>query len=322
MSTGSNKPVVVIEDSVISNNVKELKSMAEVITMSPYAGVDKWIIAVKDAVAVIDRKMRLSKEVLDAAPALKLIARTGIGVDETRIDLNEVRRRNIVVTYNPGINSDSVAELTVMLALSIYRKLFILNRYVREAKWAEGQSNLGNQIKGKAWGFIGFGNAGTHVANIVKSFGCSINAYDPYLNKQAIVERGGNPLELDALLRQCDIISIHVPLMDSTKHLIGERELNLMKKDAILINVSRGGIVDDTALYRALKGGKLRGAGLDTLEDEPIHVTNPLLTMDNVIITPHIGGSTHEAVIAGAELAVNEVVRLLKGEKPLSPYKL
>ncbi|MEM4091337.1 MAG: NAD(P)-dependent oxidoreductase [Thermoplasmatales archaeon] len=310
-----------IEDSIISSNVMQLKSVAHVITLDPYAGVDKWKNAVANAIAIINRKAKLTKEILDAAPELRLIARTGVGVDETRIDLKEAKRRQLVITYNPGINSDSVAELTVLLVLSILRKLLTLNKFVRRTEWSKAQATLGYQIKGKSWGFIGFGNVGTRVANIAKAMGCKTYAFDPYLDNQTIISRGAEPLQMDDLLMQCDIISIHVPLTDSTKHLIGLRELSLMKNNAVLINVSRGGIVDDLALYKIMKNGKLLGAGLDTIEDEPIHPENPLLTLDNVIITPHIGGSTYEGITAGAELAVDEVLRFLEGKEPRSPYK-
>jgi len=321
LEANPDKPTVVIEDSIVSENVKKLNEIANVITLSPYSGVDKWKEAVKNAIAIVDRKTKISKEIMDAAPKLRLIARTGIGVDETRIDLEEAKRRKIVITYNPGINSDSVAELTVLLVLAIFRKLLVINKYVREADWARAQSTIGNNIKGRKWGIIGFGNAGNRVANLVKTFGCEIYAYDPFIDSYTILSRGANPLSLEQLLGQCDIISIHVPLTNFTKHLIGEKEIKLMKNTSILVNVSRGGIVDDHALYKALRADSIMGAGLDTLEDEPIHKDNPLLSLDNVVITPHIGGSTHEGIIAGAELAVEEVLRLINGLKPLSLYK-
>lgn len=321
MQHDNHKPTVVIENSIISSNVEQLKSVANIITLDPYADIDKWKDAVNHAIAIIDRKAKLTKEILDAAPELKLIARTGIGVDETRIDLKEAKRRHLLITYNPGINSDSVAELTVLLALSIFRRLLILNKLVRNVEWSKAQATFGNQLKGKSWGFIGFGNAGTRVANIARAIGCKIFAFDPYLDNQSIISRGGEPLQFDNLLTECDIISIHVPLMDSTKHLIGDRELNLMKKNAVLINVSRGGIVDDLALYQIMKSGKLLGAGLDTIEDEPIHPGNPLLTLDNIVITPHIGGSTYEGITSGAEMAVDEVLRFIEGKALKSLYK-
>lgn len=321
MEIDAHKPTVVVENSIISKNIEQLKSVAYVITMDAYADIDKWKDAVRYAVAIINRKAKLTKEILDAAKELKLIARTGAGVDETRIDLKEAKKRGLIITYNPGINSDSVAELTIMLVLSILRKLLIVNELVRHAEWSKAQATFGNQLKGKSWGFIGFGNVGARVANIAKAIGCDIYVFDPYLDIKRIESMGGKILQFDDLLKQCNIISIHVPLMNSTKHLIGLRELNLMKDDAVLINVSRGGVIDDLALYKVMKSGKLLGAGLDTIEDEPIHLENPLLSLKNVVLTPHIGGSTNEGITSGAEMAVDEVLRFLNGKSPRSLYK-
>ena len=321
MNGVTEKPTVVIEDSITSKNVSKLIAVANVLTLNPYAGTEKWKYAVKQAIAIVDRKTKLTKEILDSAPNLKLIARTGIGVDETRIDLKEAKKRGIYITYNPGVNSDSVAELTILLALSVYRKLLILNDYVKKAEWSKGQAVLGYELNNKKWGFIGFGNAGVRVGNIARSMGCKTYAFDPNLDANTILSRGAEPTTMENLLSECDIISVHVPLMETTKHLIGEREIDKIKSNAVLINVSRGGIVDDNALYKALKSRKLLGAGLDTLEDEPIHISNPLLELDNIVITPHIGGSTYEGINAGAELAVEEVLRLIKGEPLKSLYK-
>ena len=241
-------------------------------------------------------------------------------MDETRIDLKTAKERGILITYNPGINSDSVAELTILLALAILRKLLIINKCIKLGNWGDAQSKIGIQISGKKWGVIGFGNVGIRVAKIAFSMGCQVYAYDPYIADSTIRNRGVEPMSLKDLINECDIVSIHVPLLESTKHLIGEKELKLMKKDAVLINVSRGGIIDDIALYEAVKSGNLLGAGLDTLEDEPIHADNPLLSLENVVLTAHIGGSTHESMIKGSELAVEEVLRLLNGEQLKSQY--
>ncbi|MDA8142422.1 MAG: hydroxyacid dehydrogenase [Thermoplasmatales archaeon] len=317
------KPKVVVENSVVNcDNFDQLKELADVLVMDPYANESEWIRAIDGAIAVIDRKAKLSQNVLESAASLKLIARTGIGVDNTRIHLETAARRGLLITYNPGINSDSVAELTILLALSLYRKLFILNNFVRKIEWNKGQMSTGREIKDKTWGLVGLGRIGFRVAEILHSFGLRVVAFDPYIKPEEMKKRGAESMGLTDLLIESDIVSLHVPLIPSTYHLIGEKELSLMKKESIIINTSRGGIIDEKALYDAITGGKIFGAGLDTLEIEPIKSDNPLLSLENVIITPHIGGSTHEGIFAGSHNAIAEVIRFLKNEAPIHPYPL
>lgn len=314
------KPHVLVENSISTKNLKTLEEMANISYIDPYADTGEWTLKIKESLAVVNRKGKLTGEILKSATKLRLIARTGIGVDETRIDLNTARERGILITYNPGINADSVAELTILFALASYRKLFILNSLIRIGEWKEAQSNTGKQLKGKTWGFVGFGNVAFRTSCIINGMGLRSIAFDPYLSEETIKSRGAEPSDMETLLRESDIVSVHVPLTNETRHLISEREISMMKKEAILINVSRGGIFDDKALFEALKTHRISMACIDTPEEEPIKPENPLLKLDNIIITPHIGGSTEEALAAGSELAVDEVIRFLKGEPPRTPY--
>lgn len=318
----SELPTVILENTVSASNIDELRQIANVLVMDPYAGKEAWFDAVKDAVAIINRKAHLSEEVLAHAPKLKLIARTGIGVDNTRIHLETAIKRNILITYNPGINSNSVAEHTVLLALSLYRHLLKLNNYVKLGKWNEGQAIIGNNIHGKTWGIIGFGNIGRRVGELARALGTRVVAFDQYVSRERIEQNGAESVSLEELLKKSDIISIHVPLTPESRHIIGERELGLMKKESVIINLSRGGLVDDNALYKALREKRIRGAGLDTLEDEPAHADNPFIKLDNVVLTPHVGGSTYEDVAAGSDHAVVEVMNFIKGYAPIHPYPL
>lgn len=318
----SELPTVILENTVNASNIDELRELANVLIMDPYAGNEAWFEAVKDAVAIINRKAHLSEEVLTHAPKLKLIARTGIGVDNTRIHLETAIKRNILITYNPGINSNSVAEHTVLLALSLYRHLLKISGYVKVGKWNEGQAIIGNNIHGKTWGVIGFGNIGRRVGELARALGTRVIAFDQYVSRERIEEKGAECVSLEDLLKDSDIVSIHVPLSPESHHMIGDKEIAKMKKSSLLINMSRGGLVDDSALYKALKENRIRGAGLDTLEDEPAHADNPFIKLENVVLTPHVGGSTYEDVAAGSDHAVVEVMNFIKGHEPIHPYPL
>lgn len=315
-------PTVIIENTVDAENIDELKKIARVIVMDPYAPESEWNDAVKDAVAIINRKAHLSREIMAHAVKLKHIARTGIGVDNTRIHLETARERNILITYNPGINSNSVAEHTLLLALSLYRHLLTLNHYVKLGKWNEGQAIRGNNIHGKTWGIVGFGHIGRRVGELATSLGAKIIAFDQYVPDEKVREAGAEPFSLNDLMKTADIISVHVPLSKETYHLIGEEQIGLMQETAVIINDSRGGLIDDKSLYRALKDRTIRGAGLDTLEDEPAHADNPFLKLDNVVLTPHVGGSTYEDIAAGSNNAVTEVMNSIRGLPPVHPYQL
>ncbi|WP_338602720.1 hydroxyacid dehydrogenase [Sulfolobus tengchongensis] len=319
------KPKVLIEKDILDVNsarirslIEELGNLAEIVSIDPYASKDEWIMKVKDVVAIVNRKGKIDKEIILVATNLKIISRTGVGVDETRIDLTEAKNRGIIITYNPGVNSPSVAELTFLLILALYRKLITINDLVRNGRWIEGQRLLGMELYGKTIGIIGLGNIGRRVAKIAKAFEANVIGYDPYIKDTVGVDE---IVDLKTLLSRSDVVTIHVPLTKETKGMIGKNELSLMKKNAILINTSRGGIVDEDALYEALKAGNIAGAGLDVLSVEPPLESNPLLKLDNVIVTPHIGGVTIEAFERSVENAIMEVIRFLRGEPLKNIYK-
>jgi D-3-phosphoglycerate dehydrogenase len=332
VETVKERPKVVLEKTTVSENISELRKIADVVSVDAYCSEEELLEAVRDSVAVVSTKMKLSGKILEASRNLKIIARTGVGVDETRVDLAVAKRKNILITYNPGVNSVSVAELTILTSLALLRKIFVTTRLVKEGKWKEGQQTEGKRLNGMKWGIIGFGNIGQRVNDILKSMNVTVLVDDPYVSRWFIESKGCRLVSLDELLMESDIVSIHVPLikegsistslMRPTYHLIGEREISLMKQGGILINVARGGLVDEDALLRALKRGKLSGAVLDTLEKEPLPPCSPLLSLENVIITPHIGGSTDVDHHSGSFDAVEEVIRFLKGEPPLHPYRL
>lgn len=309
---------VIIESNVVRSASKrvnqaleELSRIAKIVELDPSSPKEEWSREIEDATAVVNRKMKLDRDIIVAAKKLRLVARTGSGVDSTRIDLEEAKKKGIIITYNPGLNSPSVSELTFLLIMSIYRKLLRVTQLVKEGKWLEGVNFPGLELYGKTLGVIGLGNVGRRVAKIAMAYEMRVLGYDPYVRDPI---QGIEIVELDQLLRESDIITLHVPLTAETRGLIDGKRLSLVKDGAILINTSRGEIIDEDALIEALRSGKLMGAGLDVLSVEPPSLNNPLLKMENVVITPHIGGTTIEAFERGAESAIREVIRFLRGE--------
>jgi lactate dehydrogenase-like 2-hydroxyacid dehydrogenase len=239
---------------------------------------------------------RITGDMMKKATRLRMVQKTGVGCDN--IDIKTAAELNIPVCNTPGGNSTAVAELTIAFILNLYRKLNILDRATKNGKWYMWEYRLQSfEMKGKTHGIIGMGNIGKATARLSQAFGTKIIYYDKYRLKED-EEKALNVtyMEMDDLLKNSDIVSIHIPLLPETEGLIGERELALMKKNAILINVSRGKIVDEKALAKALKEKRISGAGIDTWANEPVDKDNPLLKFDNVIATPHIGAGTRDTL--------------------------
>lgn len=249
---------------------------------------------------VIRSKTQVTKELIDAGDKLKAIARAGAGTDN--IDKKHAESRHITVINTPAANLPSVAELTVGLALSLLRYIPDADKTTKQGLW-EKKRYEGLEISGKRWGIIGFGKIGHLVAGLLSGFRCDVVSYDPYINKEAAAAAGVKSVSLEELLRTSDIISIHVPLLDTTRGMIGKKELGMMKKSAIIINISRGGIIQEAALCDALREKRILGAALDVFEVEP-PTGSPLLKLDNIVLTSHLGASTQEAQSrVGSELA-------------------
>jgi D-3-phosphoglycerate dehydrogenase len=270
---------------------------------------------IAEASAAIIGLKRIDEEFLAKAPKLKIVARYGVGYDN--IDVNACTKRGIYVTYTPDVLSDAVADLTFALILSLTRKICKADKYVR-TEWAKGESDfpLGVDLKGKNIGIIGMGRIGYQVAKRAYAFGMNILYYSRTRKKDIEKELNAKFTSLDELLKNSDIVSIHVPLNEKTKGMIGERELSLMKKSAYLINTSRGAIIDQYALIKFLKEKRIEGAGLDVFEKEPIPLNDPLLQLDNVVLTPHIGSATIETRRAMAMSVAESVLSVLKGKVP------
>ena len=252
----------------------------------------------------------ITADVLEKAPAsLKVISRYGAGVD--RVDMAAATAKGIKVTNTPGTNSVAVCELAFALMLCAARNVPKLHTAVEKGEWPRSQ---GIELRGKTLGIVGMGAIGKNLAIRAKAFGMTVNAYDPYFDEAFAKENGIGRLELDEVLTTSDFISLHVPLNDSTRHMIDAEKIAEMKDGAIVINTARGGIIDEQAAAEAVKSGKLGGLGLDAFEQEPL-IDSPLKGLDTVIFTPHTGAHTAEAVSGMGSMAVDNVIAVLSGKE-------
>jgi len=258
-------------------------------------------------------KVRMTQKVIDAGERLKVISKYGVGVDT--IDVEYATKRGILVCYTPGVNSDAVAEHTFGLILATLRKIPQSMASLKKGGWRE-EKFLGEELTGATVGIIGFGNIGFRLAKKLAGFEIRLLVYDPYVPNERIEKAGGEKVDLFDLLRQSEIVSLNLALTSETFHLIGENELRQMKSMSYIINTARGSLLDEKALYRALKEGWIGGAGLDVFEEEPAKMDNPLFSLDNVVVTPHLGGSTYKARKRVVIMAVENLLRVLKGDLP------
>jgi D-3-phosphoglycerate dehydrogenase len=252
--------------------------------------------------------------VLDAASHLKVIAKNGAGVDS--VDIATATRRGVAVMVAAGANAEAVAEHSLALMLALTRDLAALDRKVRSGGW-EGTGHQGRDFRGSLVGIIGFGSIGRATARMAAALGANVVVMDSFAKSDEF-EMEDN---LDRLLARADIVSLHCPLTESTRGLIGRHQLGMMKKGALLINTARGPLVDEPALVAALRSGHLAGAGLDTFATEPIAAGNPLLELTNVILTPHVAGVTRNAVLGVSTITATNVVDRIKG-RPLDRRNL
>ncbi|MEX1330052.1 MAG: phosphoglycerate dehydrogenase [Desulfobacterales bacterium] len=251
--------------------------------------------------------------VLDMAPRVKAIAKMGAGLDT--VDIAAATRHNAIVFHTPGANNQAVADHTFGLILNVARKIIYCDRSLRENRW-EHTKIMGLEIWQKTLGLIGLGAIGRCVALRAKGFQMKVVAYDPFWPTAFADEQGIEQVKLEELLKVSDIVSIHVPLIPETKWMIDEKALNLMKSSAILINAARGGIVNETDLYKVLKNGVIAGAGLDVFENEP-PTNSALLDLDNVVLTPHTAAFTFEGMNNMSIGVVEQLIAYYHGDKPV-----
>jgi D-3-phosphoglycerate dehydrogenase len=250
-----------------------------------------------DAIGAVDAVLvrsatQITRESLAKANGLKVIGRAGVGVDT--IDVDAATERGIAVLTAPAGNTISAAELTLALTLALLRRVPAADKSMKAGQW-DRKSFSGSELYGKTLGLVGAGRIGGEVAKRARAFGMHVVAFDPFLIAERALSLGIERAELDEVLRRADVISLHVPLTDATAGLLGDREIGLMKPSAVIINAARGGVVSEDVLVRALKEKRIAGAALDVFEQEPLAADHPLRSLDNVVLTPHLGASTAEA---------------------------
>ncbi len=272
--------------------------------------------AMTDAEIMILRIFKAPKAVIERNPNLKMILRWGAGFDS--VDIEAAGQRGILVTNTPGANADAVSELAVLLMLAVGRKILCHTTCLRKGVWSKNDFiNSSFTLVNKTVGILGAGNIGRKVAQRVQAFGAKTVYYDPFrLSEEREKAFNLKYMPLDELLPVADVITLHLPLTDDTKHLIDAAAIEKMKTGAILINTARGGLVDDCALFQAVENGKLLGAGLDGVEREPLQPDDELFTNDNIIVTPHVGGGTADIGEAIMPMLVEDIRLLLNGEQP------
>ena len=275
--------------------------------------------ACREVEGLLASGVRVGAEVLEQAPHLRVIANVGVGYDN--IEVAACTRRGIVVTNTPGVVTESTADLAFALLTAVARRLVEGDRYVREGHWRHWQWGLfwGTDLQGKTLGLYGFGRIGQALARRARGFSLRILYYSTERATQALEEElGAQFVDRETLLRGADFLSLHVPLTPATHHLIGARELALMKPTAYLINTARGRVVDEAALVEALRSNRIAGAGLDVFEHEP-HIHPALLALPSVVLTPHVGTATSETRLAMAMLAAENLLAALDGRRPPNP---
>jgi len=267
----------------------------------------------KDADGILNQYSLLTRRVLEALPRCKVIARYGVGVDS--IDLRAATDLGIVVANVPDYCVDEVALQAVTLLMALIRQTVFFDQKIKSGHWDFRQGTPIHRIRAKTMGLVGCGRIGMEVARIVSALGMRVIVFDPYIQKA-----GGSVelVDLDTLFKESDFISIHCPLNESTRHLIGESAFVKMKKSPLIINTSRGPIIDEKALVEALKKGLVSGAGLDVMEKEPPDPENPLLKMDQVILSPHMSFYSEESIKELKRRTAEGVADVLQGKWPQS----
>jgi D-3-phosphoglycerate dehydrogenase / 2-oxoglutarate reductase len=267
--------------------------------------------AARSADAILIRTSRLSKEAIEGAKRLKVVARHGVGYDN--IDLAALNGRRIPLVLVGNINAVSVAEHTVYLLLACMKNGVVYDRAMREGRWLIRDTLQARDLKGKTLLIVGFGRIGREVATRAKAFGMNIAAYDPWVDRETIAKDIDLFSDLETAVVEADAISLHLPLTRETKNIFNSERINMMKKEAVLICTARGGLIDEVALAQALHNGEIKAAGLDVFEDEPPPKDHPLLGLENVVLSPHSAALTEECAEHMAVISAQNCLNGLDG---------
>jgi len=321
--------VLVTEFDPIDEEARKILSGVAEVTSTLHCSEEELIRQVGDVNGILVCFAPITRKVIEAAGKLKVIARFGVGYDN--VDVKAATERGVVVANYPAIYTEEVAELTLLLMLALARRLPYVDSMVRSGQWfwkmdmatRRRYTNACRTLQGKTLGIIGLGSIGREVARKAqRALNVNVLAYDPWVDDKDMQKLSIDSADLTTLLRNSDIISIHVPLTDSTKGMIGREELRAMKPSAYIINTSRGAIVDELALVEALRNGWIAGAGLEVFAKEPPEPDNPLFKMENVVLSPHIGAQTVEASGKIWIACANAIADVLKGKIPEPPANI
>jgi D-3-phosphoglycerate dehydrogenase / 2-oxoglutarate reductase len=297
----------------IEEEKEEVRRIGAELILAQVQEENDLIQACEQADGLLDQYALLTRKVFENLPRCKVVSRYGVGVDS--VDLKAATDLGIVVANVPDYCMDEVANQTIAMMLALIRKVAFFDRKVKSGQWDFRQGIPIHRVKGKTMGLIGSGRIGLEVARRIAAFGVEVIAFDPYIKE---VPEGVTLKDFDTVLKESDFISVHCPLNDSTRHLIGEKEFKKMERKPLLINTSRGPIVNEEALNQALKEGLISGVGLDVLEKEPPDSQSPLLTMENVILSPHISFYSVESISELKRRTAKNVVDVLSGRRPAS----
>ena len=314
------KPKAYITRELPERGLKTIKQHFDVEVWPEYAPPPKGVIIEKAKnidVLVSLLSDKIDVEVFNAAPKLKIVSQLAVGFDN--IDIPEATKRGIYVTNTPEVLTDTTADFAWSLLMAVARRVVEADKYVRTGKWKVGWHPAmlqGRDVHGATIGIVGAGRIGYAMAKRATGFGMKILFYDVIPRPEIEKDLGAKKVDLDTLLKEADFVSLHVPLMKETHHLMNAEKLKLMKKTAYLINNARGPVVDEKALYEALKEGRIAGVGLDVFEQEPTSVDNPLLKLDNVVVAPHISSASYETRSEMSKMVADNLVSFFDGKKP------
>jgi D-3-phosphoglycerate dehydrogenase len=300
---------ILVADSIAEEGIQFLRSNAQVDIKTKLAPEQlKAIIGDYDAL-IVRSQTQVRADVIESGKKLKVIGRAGVGTDN--IDVDTATKKGIVVVNAPTGNTVAAAEHTIALMLALARNVPQANSYLKSGKW-QREAMIGTELRNKTLGIIGLGNVGSEVAKRVQAFEMRVIAHDPFVSKEYAGNLKVGMVSLDQLLREADFISLHVPLTAATKNLISSKELAKLKTTARIINCARGGLIDEKAIVKTIKAGKIAGAAFDVFDKEPI-TDSALFTEDKIIVTPHLGASTIEAQTSIARDIADEVMAVLQG---------
>jgi len=307
------KIVVVDHVYLEEKHVEKLRSLGDLeIFKEPPKTPDELKARIEEADVVIVGWSNLTRDIIDSAKRLKMISIWATTCHYA--DLEAAKKRDVVVSHVPGYATEAVAEYTFALLLAAVRKLALADKHVRSGSF-DWRPFGGRELAGKTLGVIGTGAIGCRVAEIGRAFRMKTLGYDKYPNLKRAEEVGMKYADLSTLLKESDVVTLHVTLTPETKGLLGKKEIAAMKNGGVIINTSQGKVIDEKALFEALESGKLFFAGLDVLEEEPPSRDNPLFKLDNVVLSPHIGFNTVEAEVRCTDTCIENIVRFLEGKR-------